>query len=177
MAEELKGVDISQELNFWGARVYQRILKNFTTLDINHTKGGKGPEYTGGLRRSIWWTVYNASGGNQAMINFFFLKYGDYLQWGVGKGQKKWPVPAMSKMESLKAPNTKRKAKPFIRSEIRHHVGWLQKRLAEQYAYNGALYIIRGLTDNMGDKSITERWVKENEKELAKGLGRVMDIK
>lgn len=173
MAEELKGVDISQELNYWGARVYQRILSNFTKLRINQTpKDG----YTGGLRRSIWWTVFNAAGGNQAMIEFFFFKYGDYLQWGVGSGQKKWPVPRMTKMEPLQAPDSKRKAKPFLRSEIRHHVGWLQKRLAEQYAYNGALYLVRGLTYDM-DKTVTERWIKENEKQLSQGLAKVMGIK
>lgn len=173
MAEELKGVDISQELNYWGARVYQWILKNFATLNINQKpKDG----YTGGLRRSIWWTVYQAAAGNQAMIEFFFLKYGDYLQWGVGNGQKKWPVPRMTKMESLSAPESKRKAKPFLRSEVRYHVGWLQRRLAEQYAYNGALYIVRGLTYNM-DKSVTERWVRENESALSQGLARVMGLK
>lgn len=173
MAEELKGVDISQELNYWGARVYQRILKNFETLKINRQpKDG----YTGNLRRSIWWTVFNAAGGNQAMIQFFFLKYGDFVQWGVGNGQKRWPVPRMTKMEALQSPDSRRKAKPFIRSEVRHHVTWLQKRLAEQYAYNGALYIVKSLADGAGDRSITEKWVRENEKELAKGLTRVMGL-
>ena len=40
----------------------------------------------------------------------------------------------------------------------------------------GAFYIVKGISDGMGDKSITERWVREHEKELAQGLQRVMYI-
>lgn len=176
MAEEIIKTDISQELNFWGARVFQRIIRNFSTLDINQNPGEKGDRFSGRLRRSIWWTVHNAAGGNQAMIDFFFLNYADFLQWGVGGGQKAWSVPPMHGMKAMQAPNSKRKAKPFLRSEIRHHLKWLQRRLAEQYAYNGAFYIVKGISDGMGDKSITERWVREHEKELAQGLQRVMYI-
>lgn len=176
MAERPIEVDISQELNFWGARVYQRIVQNFQTLDINTTEGGKGKGYTGDLRRKLWWTVHKAAAGNQAMITFFFMKYGDFLQWGVGNGQKSWKIPPMTGMKAIPAPKSKRKAKPFLRSEIRHHVRWLQKRLAEQYAYTGAFYIVKGIADGIGDKSITEKWVREHQKELAQGLGRVMGI-
>lgn len=177
MAEEILKVDVSRELNYWGARVFQRIIRNFRKLGINTQKGQKGPEYTGDLRRSIWWTVHKAAGGNQAMIDFFFLNYGDFVQWGVGAGQKSWNVPPMGGMQAIKAPNSKRKAKPIIRSEIRYHLRWLQRRLAEEYAFNGAFYIIKGLADGMADRSITEKWIKENEKELAQGLSRVMGIK
>lgn len=177
MAEETIKTDIGQELNFWGARVFQRIINNFQKLDINRTAKGKGPEYTGNLRRSIWWTVHNAAGGNQSMIHFFFLNYGNFVQWGVGNGQKSWKIPPMNEMKAIPSPNSRRKAKPIIRSEIRYHLRWLQKRLAELYAYNGAFYIVKGISDGMADKSITEKWVRENEKELAKGLARVMNIK
>lgn len=159
-------VKLPDELNFWAARVFDKIKQNFLALDINRTPGGKGPEYTGNLFRQTWWTVYNAAGGSKAMITFFYLKYGDFVQWGVGTGVKKWDVPKMTDMVSIKHPESNRKAKPFLRSEVRRQAKWLLKRLAEQYVYGGNFYIVKGLAEGIGDTSITQRWIDQNKDEL-----------
>lgn len=159
-------VKLSDELNFWAARVFDKIKQNFLALDINRTPGGKGPEYTGDLFRTLWWTVYNAAGGDKAMITFFYLKYGDFVQWGVGTGVKKWDVPKMTDMVPIKHPSSRRKSKPFLRSEVTRQAKWLLKRLAEQYVYGGNLYIVKGLAEGIGDTSITQRWIDQNKDEL-----------
>lgn len=159
-------VKLSDELNFWAARVFDKIKKNFVALDINRTPEGKGPEYTGDLYRTMWWTVYNAAGGSNAMITFFYLRYGDFVQWGVGTGVKIWEVPSMTDMVPIKHPDSNRKSKPYFRSEIRRQAKWLLKRLAEQYVYGGNFYIVKGLADSVGDTSITENWIRQNETEL-----------
>lgn len=100
------------------------------------------------------------------MITFFYLKYGDYVQWGVGTGVKKWNVPKMTGLVYIKHPESNRKAKPYLRSEVRRQAKWLIKRLAEQFVYGGNLYIVRGLADGVGDESITKRWIEQNKDEL-----------
>ena len=158
--------NLPDELNFWAARVFDKIKKNFVALDINRTPGGKGPEYTGQLFRTMWWTVYNAAGGSKAMITFFYLKYGDFVQWGVGTGVKAWPIHAMTDMVPIKHLTKNRKSKPFLRSEITRQAKWLLKRLAEQYVYGGNFYIVKGLADGVGDTTITQKWIDQNETEL-----------
>ena len=87
--------NLTQELNLWAVRVFTRIRRKFIDYFINrHPDEEHG--YTGDLYRKMWWTVHEAAGGNKAMITFFYLKYGDFVQWGVGGKVKKWPVPQSS---------------------------------------------------------------------------------
>ena len=163
MAIEDFEVKLAEELNHWGARVTKRILSNFDRLDINKTAGGKGKGYTGDLYRSIWWTVHNASGGNQALIEFYFMSYAPYVQTGTGRGAPRTKLPPMTRMESIDRPDgSKRKAKPFLMSELRYHLRWLADRLFQQYQYGGSLYVVKGLADGLGDQSITRKWIAEH---------------
>lgn len=164
-------VNLSKELNFWGARVTQRILSNFDRLDINKTAGGKGKKYTGNLYRNLWWTVHNASGGSKAMIQFYFMYYAPYLELGVGGKDKYVPIRQMTRMEQIERPDgSKRKAKPFGTSEIRLHLYWLADRLFQQYRFGGTFYIVKGIADGLGDQSITRKWVEENREELTEAV-------
>lgn len=181
-------LNISDELNFWGARVFERIMKKFVDMDINRYPNPK-EGYTGDLYRKLHWEVHSAAGGSKALVQFFYLKYGDYLQWGVGRqfgdprwpdGQKKWDVPKAGGRNAGSIPHPqhpKYKSKPFMRREVTHHTKWLIKRLAEQYVYFGDLHIIKGLSEGMGDPSITERWIRENRYQLSEGLLNLMNIK
>lgn len=164
-------INLQQELNWWAVRVFKRIRKKFIDFYINQYPDEENG-YTGDLYRKMWWTVHEAAGGNKALIEFFYMKYGDFVQWGVGGRVKKWDVPPLSGYDSgpIKHPIYNRKAKPFFRREVKYHADWLLKRLTEKYAYFGNLYIVRGLADGMGDKSITEKWVAENKDMLTKGI-------
>lgn len=172
-------MNLSQELNLWAVRVFTRIRRKFLDFDINMTADGKGPRYTGDLYRRMHWEVHNASGGNPALIQFFYMKYGDFVQWGVGGKVTKWDVPQLSGKDAgpIKHPVFDRKAKPYLRREVRYHSRWLLKRLAEQYAYFGNLYIVRGLSEGMGDPSIMNKWIDENRDMLKKGFLDMMGIK
>lgn len=159
---------LSEELNFWGARVTQRILSNFDRLGINKEKR-KG--YSGDLYRNVWWTVHNASGGNAALIKFYFMHYAGYVQTGTGRGAPRIDLPQMSRMAPIPRPDgKKRKAKPFLRSELRIHLRWLSDRLFQEYRFGGTLYIVKGIAEAIGDPSITQQWVADHADELSEGL-------
>lgn len=171
-------INLTQELNLWGARVFEKIKRKFSPLYINKsTERGNG--FTGNLYRTMYWQVFNAAGGNKAMIQFFYLKYGDFVQWGVGSGQKSWKIPSTGgeNIPPIKAPNSNRHAKLFLRREVRYHTSWLQKRLLEEYGFESSLYIVRSFAEGMKDPSITEKWIKENQDLLTKGFLDLMNIK
>ena len=162
-------VNLPEELNFWGARVTKRILSNFDKLNINKTPGGKGKQYTGDLYRNVWWTVFNSSGGNEVLIEFYFMHYAGYVQTGTGRGDPRIALPPMKSMEQIDRPDGhKRKAKPFLRSEIRLHVMWLTNRLFQQYNFGGDLYLIKGIAEAFNDTTITKKWIEENKHRLTK---------
>lgn len=161
--------NLKEELTIWAIRVFDRVKKNFITFNINRMKGEKGPGFTGNLYRTIHWTVHNAAGGNQAMVDFFYMKYGDFVQWGVGWDQKSWDIPQTNEMGPITAPNGRRKAKQFLRREVKYHARWLLKRLLEEYGYRGNLYVIRGMSEGMGDPKIMEQWIEENKDALTRG--------
>lgn len=164
-------VNLPEELNYWGARVTKRILSNFDRLGINKSTDRQDEGFTGDLYRSVWWTVHNAAGGNSALIEFYFLHYGGYVQTGTGKGAPRVDLPQMTGMKPVDRPDgNPRKAKPFLRSEIRLHLKWLANRLFQQYRYGGTLYIVKGIADAVGDQSITRKWVADHKDELAEGL-------
>lgn len=180
--------DLPQELNLWAARVFKRIKKRFLDFQISMSVNEKGG-YTGDLYRRMHWEVHSAAGGNKAFIEFFYMKYGDFVQWGVGAkrndplyphGQKLWDVPALKGKEVKPIQATSGRnyyAKPYLRREVRYHTQWLLKRLAEQYAYTGNLYIVRGLSEGMGDPSIMNKWIEDNKDLLTKGFLDMMGIK
>lgn len=159
--------NLEKELEFWAARVANKIKRNFYTLDINTRPGGKGKAFTGDLLRNIYWKVHSAAGGNAAAIEFFYLRYGKYVELAVGNGLKSIPLPAMTKVEQIARPDgASRKAKPFLSSEIRHHARWLQKRLFEEYMYAGSIYITSGFYEGLQDPSETQKWIATHQKEL-----------
>lgn len=161
--------NLADELNFWGARVMNKIRKNFRQLLISSPQYQKNPEhYTQGLYRSVYWTVHNAAGGNQAMIEFFYLRYGQYLEMGVGKGTKAWNVPQIDnkKLKGFPNPDTGRKAKPFFRSELRFHQRWLMERLLQKYMFMGNYYVVNGFYNGLQHPEQTEKWIEANRKEL-----------
>lgn len=185
MATKNFEANLQQELEFWAARVLQRVLTKFVAMNINRNADRKNG-YTGDLYRTLHWEVHKASGGNKAMISFFYMKYGDFIQWGVGKklgdseGQKKWSIPATGGKDvaPVQAPDGRNYfAKMFLRREVMYHARWLLKRLAEQYGYWGNLYVVRGLSEGIGDPTVMKNWIAENKDMLSKGILDWADIK
>lgn len=141
----------------------ERILGNFDRINISSPHNKKGRKSSGNLYRSIFWRVFNAAGGDSAMITFYFQNYAAFVETGTGNGVRYSALPQLTKLEALSRPGTKRKAKPFLLSEIRFHARLTLDRLAERYAYTGGLYIIRGMSDDKGYLSIPKserKWYK-----------------
>lgn len=162
-------LNLSEELNMWGARVVNKIRRNFQQLYISSPQVRKNPKrFTQRLYRSVFWTVHNAAGGNKAMIEFFYLRYGQYVEMGVGGETKAWDVPQITgkNFKPMANPQTKRKAKPFFRSELRFHQRWLQERLLQQYMFMGNLYVVRGFYENLQSDAETQKWIEAHRKEL-----------
>lgn len=164
-------INLPQELNLWAARVFKTVKQKFIDFEINMSED-KNRGLTGNLYRRMYWEVHNAAGGNPALIEFFYMKYGDYVQWGVGAGVPKWDVPQLNgrNVQPIKHPTADRKAKPYLRREVRYHAKWLLKRLAEHYAFMGNFYMVRGLSQGMGDPSVMNKWIEENKHLLTKGF-------
>lgn len=179
---------LEEELHFWAVRVFDRIKKNFVDYSINRATDRKNG-YTGDLYRRMWWDVHNAAGGNKALISFFYMKYGDFVQWGVGRkygdprwpeGQKLWNVPPVTgkgKEPIKQTEGFNYASKPFLRREIMYHLSWLTKRLAEQYGYFGQYWLERSLTEAPTGLERTRRWLKEHMWELPQDFLDLFDVK
>lgn len=179
---------IEDEMHIWAARVFERIRKKFIDMDINRTANNeKG--FTGNLYRSLFWDVHSAAGGSKVLVRFFYLKYGNFVQWGVGrqfgdprwpKGQDKWPIPPLYGRDAagIEHPEYKTyKAKPFLRREVNYGVKRLIRDLAVEYAYFADFHIIKSLSDGMGDRTIMEKWISENKDELSNDFLQAVGMK
>lgn len=190
--------DISHEMNMWAANVFAKIHKNFADYQIN-TSLNKKDGYTGDLYRRMWWKVYNSAGGKKSLIQFFYMKYGDYVQWGVGSrfddprrqrtsepyGQKWWEVPPVKSKgkAAIGYPGTyndkgnRYYSKPYLRREVRYQMRYLIRDLAIRYAFFGDYFIVKGIADGLGDTSATTRWIEQNKPELTNDFLQMMGMK
>ena len=181
-------INLPQELNLWAARVFERIKRNFVDYKINRSVN-RTDGYTGDLYRRMWWTVHNAAGGKEALIEFFYMKYGDFVQWGVGRkygdprwpnGQKLWDVAPVRNKSKNPIPHPEGynyASKPYLRREIRYQMRNLIKDLAVRYAFFGDLYVVSGMAEGLGDTSATERWINQNKSRLTNDFLDMMGMK
>ena len=103
-----------------------------------------------------------------------------FVNGDTGKSKKKWDIPPVGGKDivPIQSPeSSKHFAKPLMRREVKYHARWLFKRLAEQYSYYGNLYIVKGLSEGVGDPSILKKWVAENKDMLSKGIINWSDFK
>lgn len=135
---------VQRDLVDFGNRTFEKIMKNFKTLEIGkyNPSNKRRNRSTGALERSIFWKVYNESGGDMAKVTFFFNHYAVFVETGTGAGVKWSPLPELTELIGIKRPNTKRVAKPFLMSEIRLHARMTLEKLAEHYSYLGGVTIM-----------------------------------
>lgn len=129
----------------------------------------------GTMHRSIYWAVYNATGGDEYKIKFWMEAVANYVELAVQGGgvergadgkfksggtRKGWKVihgglPApISRVNyggikidrvNSQGRTLKRKAKPFISGEVRVHGRMLFDRLIKDYAYVGNVIMASAL--------------------------------
>lgn len=128
---------------------------------------GKHGRIPGTMRRSIYWAIYNATGGDEYKIKFWMEAVANYVELAVqgagnatvgADGRLKastsggWRVRNGGLPKAINRKNysgievnrvnsrgatLKRKAKPFIGGELRVHGRMLFERLVRDYAYVG----------------------------------------
>lgn len=149
--------------------IMKRIDKNMRRLGVSPYGDYKG---TGNLKRSVHWTVYNATGGDEAVIQFYMQNVSSFVELAVqgmrdhrtGKYVKGWSVangglpPAMTGQNygpihvgrtSASGGVLKRKAKPFLSGELRVHGRMLFDRLIKDYGYIGNMLLVSSVVPNI----------------------------
>lgn len=153
---------VQERIHYFAVDTTEKILRNMKVMQVSPKRSDRN--YTGSLERSIHWTIVSNAGGDMALVEFYYLFYGRYVEmaasgwltkgWGhVGKGD----VPEMTSKSGVWVTTNDRvrpwKAKPFINSEIKREAKKLGRRLAAQFAYAGGMQIFQTF--------VTEASVKE----------------
>lgn len=140
---------VRERIRYFAMDTTDQILANMHEFEVSPHKSKRN--YTGELERSIHWTIVNNAKGNMALVEFYYLYYGRFLElsasgWLSGPG-KKYPsigpgsVPEMQNKKGVQVGTRPWKAKPFITSQIRRNANKLLTRLAKQFAYQGGMSI------------------------------------
>ena len=149
--------------------IMKRIDANMRRLGVSPYGEYKG---SGNLKRSVHWTVYNATGGDEAVIQFYMQNITSFVELAVqgmrdrrtGRYVKGWRVangglpPAMTSSNfgpinvsrtSTSGGVLKRKAKPFLTGEMRVHGRMLFDRLVKDYGYIGNMLLVSSMVPNI----------------------------
>lgn len=160
MNEALVGTanDIMKRIDY-----HLRRLKIGNYAEHPHSRG-KDNRMPGTMARSIYWQVFNATGGDEAKIKFWMESVANFVELAVqgnmvpkgAPGFNSWKVrhgglpqaitgkdyKAIDVGRTSKGQTLKRKAKPFISGEVRVHGRMLFDRLVEHYAYIGNMVLV-----------------------------------
>ena len=117
-------------------------LRNMDRLGIKN--------YTGRLRRAIYWRTWSAAGGDVQMFTIMYQRYAKFVELALGEGHELVQIAEIGgpRWGPISRPDDKpRKAKPFITSEMRMQVRKFENMLISQFAFRGTAYILWGLQD------------------------------
>ena len=138
---------VQQRIHYFALETTEQILQNMQDLEISPY----GKKFSGDLERSIHADIHNNANGDEALIQFYYMNYAQYVEMAVGKGMKYMTIPQLTTGKPLRPiprPDGKpRMAKPFMMSEIRLHARMLMDRLARQYAYTGSVVIMQSVAN------------------------------
>lgn len=145
---------------------------------IDRLKIGRCAESTGALKSSIRSTVHTNAGGNEALVQFFYMYYGDCVEQAVGKYRgidKDLGDGVGVKSKNIKAPQIEgvgygpmtatfdgvsdspgrvrtHKPRPFLRSEIRRQVERTSYKLMEEAGLLIDIHMATLIGDEMGSE-------------------------
>lgn len=121
---------------------YKRILSHMNRLGIHKT---------GQLKRSIHWTIWQSTNGDEHIIRFFYETYGKFVELSVQKGFKVTDYGVDGKLpgqvtgsyfpsvtvdrKNKEGAVLRRKAKPFIAGAARAHFKTLSRALINHYGF------------------------------------------
>ena len=161
---------IRKILYYFMLDTHEKLMKNMIEVEVSPHNPRANWRNQGVLERSIHETIVNNSGGNSALVRFFYVNYARFVEIGVQKDMPYVALPPMDGMDAVARPDGKpRKAKPFMHSEIRRSIMKTITRIGKVYTYAGAASMFTAVDD----PSNSEIHVK-NERalaELAQELG------
>lgn len=115
-------------------------LRNLDRLGVKN--------HSGRLRRAIHWKVWGAAGGDVKMFTLMYQRYAKFVELALGKNHELVEIAAIGGPQWRPIPrpdNKRRRAKPFITSEMRMQVRKFENMLVAQFAFRGTAYILWGL--------------------------------
>lgn len=149
---------IRKILYYFMLDTHNKLMANMSEMSISpHNPNATWPDQ-GVMERSIHETIVNNSGGNSALVRFFYVNYAKFVEIGVQKDMPYVALPPMQGIEPVERPDGKpRKAKPFLHSEIRRRVERTITRIGKVYIYAGAASMFYAVYDpanpNMNEKN------------------------
>ena len=121
----------TQTVEAWAEIVVKEWLKKAQVLNIHQ----------GFLLQSFYAHVVNNSNGDPTRVQFAFEWYGNFVDWGVGKG-----VSVADKSNMQSAGLTTRREKPFISDVFFKQLAVLRHLLEQKNAMNMEKFIVTNLT-------------------------------
>lgn len=106
---------------------------------------------SGKLIRSIGWKAWSDSGGNAEVFQETYMKYGQFVELAVGKGEPyNGPVPAIANLAwgPITVPTRRRKAKPHSTSEMRKQARRFERLLVDHFSFMGLAFLTYAAGDN-----------------------------
>ena len=155
MADER--IDLQRQFSLETVRMLRFFVTNTIDGIFRHIERLK-IKNTGALKDSIKATIHTNAGGNEALVRFFYLNYGDCVEQAVGKyygvdvdlgegtGVKSRNIqapeitgvgygamtPSFSGIPETPARVRTHRPRPFLRSEIRHQVDYISQKLMRE---------------------------------------------
>ena len=141
--------------------ITKRVDEHFRRLHIypyKNTRNNGRYKYTGELLRSIYWEVFNRSGGDEILLRFYMSVVAKFVETGsqalthtTNAKEQIEPTVGVSysgiTRKNDRGETQHRKAKPFISSEIRIHGRMLFERLLNYYGAKGYMLMITPFFD------------------------------
>lgn len=106
---------------------------------------------SGKLIRSIGWKAWSDSGGDAEVFQETYLKYGQFVELAVGKGEPyNGPVPAIAGRAwgPITVPTRRRKAKPHSTAEMRKQARRFERLLVDHFSFMGMGYLMYAAGSN-----------------------------
>lgn len=127
----------------WRDEEVMRLIRNFTRFGKEDSRKNIMRLHalkTGQLVRSIGWKAWSDSGGDAEVFQETYLKYGQFVELAVGKGQPyNGPVPPIPgrAWKPITVPTRKRKAKPHSTAEMRKQARRFERLLVNHFSFIG----------------------------------------
>jgi len=133
----------------------QNVMGNVERLDIR-SKG----KNSGRLKRSLAWKTWAASGGDSQVFEARYIYYSKFVELALGKGDPyNGPVPEFTHRQwpAIKVPTRRRKARPFVVTEMRSQAQKFAAFARKRFSFVGTMFLVYAMGDNKAAAAAVNR--------------------